>query len=65
MLRLLWMPMPSIFLSKLKLSSKLPKKLILTPHPGEAARLLNTDVATIESDRFTAAAKIQQNLMLL
>ena len=47
-------------LSKLKLSSRLPKKLILTPHPGEAARLLNTNVATIEADRFAAAAKIQQ-----
>jgi NAD(P)H-hydrate epimerase len=47
-------------LSKLKLSSRSPKKLILTPHPGEAARLLNTNVATIEADRFAAAAKIQQ-----
>ncbi len=46
-------------LAKLKLSSNLPKKLILTPHPGEAARLLNTSVAVIESDRFSAAAKIQ------
>ena len=45
-------------LAKLKLSSNLPK-LILTPHPGEAARLLNTSVAVIESDRFSAAAKIQ------
>ena len=46
-------------LAKLKLSSNLPKKLILTPHPGEAARLLNTSVGVIESDRFSAAAKIQ------
>jgi len=47
-------------LTKLKLSSNLPKRLILTPHPGEAARLLNTSVAVIESNRFSAAAKIQK-----
>ena len=47
-------------LTKLKLSSNLPKSLILTPHPGEAARLLNTSVAVIESNRFSAAAKIQK-----
>ena len=47
-------------LTKLKLSSDLPKRLILTPHPGEAARLLNTSVAVIESNRFSAAAKIQK-----
>jgi len=35
-------------LAELKLSSNLPKKLILTPHPGEAARLLNTSVGVIE-----------------
>lgn len=28
---------------------------ILTPHPGEAARLLGTDVAGVENDRFNAA----------
>ena len=28
---------------------------VLTPHPGEAARLLATDVASIEADRFAAA----------
>jgi NAD(P)H-hydrate epimerase len=32
---------------------------VLTPHPGEAARLLHTTVATIEADRFAAAAAIQ------
>ena len=47
-------------LTKLKLSSNLPKRLILTPHPGEASRLLNTSVAVIESNRFSAAAKIQK-----
>ena len=45
---------------KLKLSSKLPRRLVLTPHPGEAATLLNTNVETIESDRFASSAKIQK-----
>ena len=50
-------------LPKLKLSSKLPRRLVLTPHPGEAATLLNTNVETIESDRFVYSAKIQKNSM--
>ncbi len=29
---------------------------ILTPHPGEAARLLDTSVADVQADRFAAAA---------
>jgi len=29
---------------------------ILTPHPGEAARLLGTDTAAVQADRFGAAA---------
>ena len=33
-------------LSENRLKIKLPKKLILTPHPGEAARLLKTKVST-------------------
>jgi len=33
---------------------------ILTPHPGEAARLLATDTASIQQDRFTAVAELQQ-----
>ncbi len=32
---------------------------ILTPHPGEAARLLDTSVAQIQDDRFAAVAAIQ------
>lgn len=28
---------------------------VLTPHPGEAARLLGTDTATVQRDRFAAA----------
>lgn len=31
---------------------------VLTPHPGEAARLLGTDVARIEADRFAAVRRI-------
>ncbi|GGI79166.1 NAD(P)H-hydrate dehydratase [Shewanella gelidii] len=32
---------------------------VLTPHPGEAARLLNISVAEVEQDRFIAVSKIQ------
>jgi NAD(P)H-hydrate epimerase len=32
---------------------------VLTPHPGEAARLLGTDTASVEADRFAAVAAIQ------
>jgi len=33
---------------------------ILTPHPGEAARLLGCSVAEIEADRFAAVEQLQQ-----
>lgn len=33
---------------------------VLTPHPGEAARLLDTDTAGIQSARFEAVQKVQQ-----
>jgi NAD(P)H-hydrate epimerase len=33
---------------------------VLTPHPGEAGRLLNSDTATIQRDRFAAIKAIQQ-----
>jgi NAD(P)H-hydrate epimerase len=33
---------------------------ILTPHPGEAARLLNCNTADVQSDRFAAAQTLQQ-----
>ena len=33
----------------------LPADTILTPHPGEAARLLGTDTAQVQSDRYGAA----------
>ncbi len=31
----------------------------MTPHPGEAARLLNCSVAEIQSDRFLSVRKLQ------
>ncbi len=34
--------------------------LVLTPHPGELARLRDTDVKTIEADRVAAAAQAAQ-----
>ena len=33
---------------------------ILTPHPGEAARLLGSSVAIVNGDRFAAAEQLQQ-----
>ncbi len=33
---------------------------ILTPHPGEAARLLDTDTASVQRDRFAAAQAIAE-----
>jgi NAD(P)H-hydrate epimerase len=38
----------------------LPAGTILTPHPGEAARLLGTDVAAVQSDRNAAALALVQ-----
>jgi NAD(P)H-hydrate epimerase len=32
---------------------------VLTPHPGEAARLLGTTTAAVQSDRLAAAAQLQ------
>ena len=46
----------------LNLLAQEPKQtgqMILTPHPGEASRLLNMDVDAIQSQRFVSAAKIQ------
>jgi hydroxyethylthiazole kinase-like uncharacterized protein yjeF len=33
---------------------------VLTPHPGEAARLLTVETAEIQADRFTASAQLAQ-----
>lgn len=38
----------------------LPEHLVLTPHPGEAARLLECSVAQIQQDRLAALARLQQ-----
>ncbi len=37
---------------------KLPDDIVLTPHPGEAARLLGCDVARIQADRFAAVREL-------
>ncbi len=34
---------------------------ILTPHPGEAAKLLKTDTMTIQSNRYESAIELQKN----
>ena len=34
-------------------------KWVLTPHPGEAARMLGCDSATVQQDRFSAIASLQ------
>ena len=39
---------------------KLNQRVYLTPHSGEAARLLDTTVAQIEQDRFAAIKQLQQ-----
>jgi hydroxyethylthiazole kinase-like uncharacterized protein yjeF len=38
--------------------SILPAGSIITPHPGEAARLLGSSVAAVEADRFAATAAL-------
>lgn len=43
-----------------KLSSYLQGDYILTPHPGEAARLLNTSAQEVQKDRFTAVKELQK-----
>jgi NAD(P)H-hydrate epimerase len=46
----------------LNLLAKTPdfnNRRIITPHPGEAARLLNTSIQVIEADRFAAAKTLQ------
>lgn len=38
----------------------LPAGTVLTPHPGEAARLLGTSVAAVQADRYGAARRLSQ-----
>jgi len=37
------------------------RDVVLTPHPGEAARLLNTTIEQVQADRFTAARQLAQD----
>ncbi len=37
-----------------------PRPTLLTPHPLEAARLLGTDAATVQHDRFAAARRLSR-----
>ncbi|MDO4640179.1 MAG: NAD(P)H-hydrate dehydratase [Neisseria sp.] len=36
-------------------------RLVLTPHPAEAARLLHTDTASVQADRRSAAQSLSEN----
>ncbi|MFM1895534.1 MAG: hypothetical protein RLZZ385_608 [Pseudomonadota bacterium] len=36
------------------------RQWILTPHPGEAARLLDTDIGKVQADRFAAVRALQR-----
>lgn len=38
----------------------LPSGSVITPHPGEAGRLLGTDAASVEADRFSALAALTE-----
>ncbi len=46
--------------SSIAVLKKAKASLILTPHPGEAARLLGVDVAAIQSDRVGAARTLAE-----
>jgi hydroxyethylthiazole kinase-like uncharacterized protein yjeF len=37
-----------------------PREWVLTPHPGEAARLLSCSVAEVQADRFAAATELHK-----
>lgn len=41
------------------LDFQVPNEWVLTPHPGELARLLKTSIEEVEKDRFTAVKKAQ------
>ena len=40
---------------------RLPPDSVITPHPGEAARLLDCDIETVQSDRFGAAQALVEH----
>ena len=60
----LHLPQPKIIdADALNLLSQAPEKLthaILTPHPGEAARLLACTRSTVQADRYSSAKKIAE-----
>lgn len=43
-----------------ELLQRLPEQAVLTPHPGEMARLLGTDNAAVQTDRLGAAATFNE-----
>ncbi len=43
-----------------RLKGPLPKQCVITPHPGEAARLLHTTVGEIQADREAAARQLAE-----
>ncbi|HEY7883971.1 MAG TPA: NAD(P)H-hydrate dehydratase [Cellvibrionaceae bacterium] len=44
-----------------RLNANLPREnWVLTPHPGEAARLLDTPTADVQTNRFAAITRLQQ-----
>lgn len=57
-------PLPQVLdADALKYLSKSPisnPKRVITPHPGEAARLLGWDVQDVQQDRFSAVRALQQ-----
>ncbi len=60
---LLEVPLPLVVdadaLNLLALEPAFRTDWVLTPHPGEAARLLGSDVAAIQRDRFAAATSLR------
>jgi NAD(P)H-hydrate epimerase len=47
----------SCFAGRAELLAKARGRLVLTPHPGELARLLGSSIAAVEADRFTAVTE--------
>ncbi len=48
------------WLSKTSQEARPWKNSVITPHPGEAAMLLNCDIAEVEADRYQAAFKLSK-----
>ncbi|SPE29886.1 conserved hypothetical protein [Burkholderiales bacterium] len=44
-----------------RLRARAPAASVLTPHPGEAARLLGTDTGTVQKDRVRSALRLAQD----